>query len=169
MDAYEQKTGGSVLAIAHNGNLSNGRMFPVVERNETVKSQTNVNHETENMSAEIVYDSGEVLTIKISGKLRQQELAAAQKGVAEILQKRGDSRLLVLAEEFEGWEKGGDWGDLSGQVQLDAKIERMAIVGQKRFEDLALLFTGKGIRHVAIEYFSPAELRKARGWLANAA
>jgi hypothetical protein len=31
MDAYEKKTGGSVLAIAHNGNLSNGRMFPVVE------------------------------------------------------------------------------------------------------------------------------------------
>jgi hypothetical protein len=29
--AYEKKTGGSVLAIAHNGNLSNGRMFPVVE------------------------------------------------------------------------------------------------------------------------------------------
>ncbi len=31
MDAYEQKTGGSVLAIAHNGNLSNGLMFPIVE------------------------------------------------------------------------------------------------------------------------------------------
>jgi hypothetical protein len=31
MAAYEEKTGGSVLAIAHNGNLSNGRMFPVVE------------------------------------------------------------------------------------------------------------------------------------------
>jgi hypothetical protein len=31
MDAYEKKTGGSVLAITHNGNLSNGRMFPVVE------------------------------------------------------------------------------------------------------------------------------------------
>jgi len=31
MDAYENKTGGSVLAIAHNGNLSNGLMFPVVE------------------------------------------------------------------------------------------------------------------------------------------
>jgi hypothetical protein len=29
--AYEDKTGGSVLAIAHNGNLSNGRMFPFVE------------------------------------------------------------------------------------------------------------------------------------------
>ena len=31
MAAYEEKTGGDVLAIAHNGNLSNGRMFPVVE------------------------------------------------------------------------------------------------------------------------------------------
>jgi len=31
LTAYEEKTGGDVLAIAHNGNLSNGRMFPVVE------------------------------------------------------------------------------------------------------------------------------------------
>ncbi len=29
MGAYEKKTGGSVLAIPHNGNLSNGIMFPV--------------------------------------------------------------------------------------------------------------------------------------------
>ena len=29
MAAYEEKTGGNVLAIAHNGNLSNGRMFPI--------------------------------------------------------------------------------------------------------------------------------------------
>jgi hypothetical protein len=31
MAGYEEKTGGNVLAIAHNGNLSNGRMFPTVE------------------------------------------------------------------------------------------------------------------------------------------
>lgn len=31
MADYESKTGGQVLAIAHNGNLSNGRMFPIVE------------------------------------------------------------------------------------------------------------------------------------------
>jgi len=29
--AYEQKTAGQVLAIAHNGNLSNGIMFPIVD------------------------------------------------------------------------------------------------------------------------------------------
>jgi hypothetical protein len=31
MAMYEEKTGGNVLAIAHNGNLSNGRMFPIIE------------------------------------------------------------------------------------------------------------------------------------------
>ena len=31
MRAYEEKTGGNLLAIAHNGNLSNGLMFPTVE------------------------------------------------------------------------------------------------------------------------------------------
>jgi len=31
MTDYEMKTGGNVLAIAHNGNLSNGTMFPITE------------------------------------------------------------------------------------------------------------------------------------------
>jgi len=31
MQAYEEKTGGHLLAIAHNGNLSNGIMFPVID------------------------------------------------------------------------------------------------------------------------------------------
>lgn len=31
MAAYEEKTHGQVLAIAHNGNVSNGRMFPIIE------------------------------------------------------------------------------------------------------------------------------------------
>ena len=29
LENYESKTGGSALAIAHNGNLSNGLMFPI--------------------------------------------------------------------------------------------------------------------------------------------
>ena len=31
--AYEEKTGGSVMAIAHNGNVSNGQMFPIERMN----------------------------------------------------------------------------------------------------------------------------------------
>lgn len=35
MEAYEQKTGGRVLALAHNGNVSNGLMFPVETNPDT--------------------------------------------------------------------------------------------------------------------------------------
>jgi hypothetical protein len=31
MESYEERTGGRMLAIAHNGNLSNGNMFPMIE------------------------------------------------------------------------------------------------------------------------------------------
>jgi hypothetical protein len=31
MTEFEARTGGEVLALAHNGNLSNGRMFPIIE------------------------------------------------------------------------------------------------------------------------------------------
>ena len=34
LEKYEKKTGGNVLAIAHNGNLSNGIMFPMVEQSD---------------------------------------------------------------------------------------------------------------------------------------
>ncbi len=31
LQAYQDRTGGRVLAIAHNGNLSNGIMFPIID------------------------------------------------------------------------------------------------------------------------------------------
>ena len=34
LENYEKKTGGNVLAIAHNGNLSNGIMFPMVKQSD---------------------------------------------------------------------------------------------------------------------------------------
>ncbi|PLW70257.1 DUF3604 domain-containing protein [Pseudohalioglobus lutimaris] len=34
LEQYEEQTGGNVLAIAHNGNLSNGIMFPMVEQSD---------------------------------------------------------------------------------------------------------------------------------------
>jgi len=40
MEGYEEKTGGSVLALAHNGNMSNGIMFPVETNPATGKRLT---------------------------------------------------------------------------------------------------------------------------------
>ena len=74
--------------------------------------------------------------------------------------------ILVLTEGFQGWERGGDWGDLSFQMGNDSFIEKLAIVGEKQWEDLALLFAAKGFRRFPVEYFQPTELSRAHAWLA---
>ena len=58
MAAYEEKTGGSVLAIAHNGNLSNGLMFPMVNP-ETGKAITKEYAETR-IKWEPVYENTQI-------------------------------------------------------------------------------------------------------------
>lgn len=118
------------------------------------------------MSATITDNRGKILTVKVSGRLTQLELASAQKQALGIFKKEGAKRLLVVVEDFEGWGKGY-WGDMSGQISIDPFIERMAVVGDRKWEGLALLFVGKGIRHLAIEYFPTSDLAKAQEWVAQ--
>lgn len=119
------------------------------------------------MSAQIIDVTDGVLTLKITGKLKQTELAAAQKQTAEIMDKQGKMRILVITENFLGWEKEGDWGDVSFSWYYDASMEKMAIVADKKWETLAVAFTAKGIRKFPIEFFEPADMDKARAWLAE--
>lgn len=117
------------------------------------------------MSAEIVDVNAGVVTTRVSGTLTQAALSEMQKALAEVIRTQGKVRLLVLAEHFAGWERGGAWDDFSFQAQYDPSIEKMAIVGDQRWEDLALIFTAKDLRRFPIEYFTPDEMDKARAWL----
>lgn len=119
------------------------------------------------MSADVVRVDGNVVTARITGTLTQAELGSLQKATGEIIRKQGQVRLLVLVEQFAGWEQGATWGDFSFQVQHDSSIERMAIVGEKKWSDLALLFTSQGLRPFPIEYFEGID--KARTWLESSA
>jgi hypothetical protein len=119
------------------------------------------------VSVEILEHSGNTLTARISGKLTQPALAALQDAAGDVLKKHGKTRLLILTDNFDGWEREGDWGDLSFSIEHDKHIEKMAIVGDKKWEALALLFTSKGLRRFPIEYFQPADILKARAWLAE--
>lgn len=121
------------------------------------------------MSAEITDKSGGILTAGSTGKLTQPELAALQQTVGELIQQQGKARLLVVADKFEGWQRGGDWGDLSFSMNYDDRIEKLAIVGDRQWEDLALVFASKGLRRFPIEYFPPADVARARAWLAEPA
>ena len=117
------------------------------------------------MSAEIISFSGNILTFKISDKLSEAELRSVQSKAAMLIQQHGAVRILILTEDFQGWESKGDWDDLWFQDQNDQYIAKLAIVGEKKWEELSLLFTAKGMRPFPIEYFGPSEEALARSWL----
>ena len=116
------------------------------------------------MGAEITDAREGVVTVNLSGMLTQSELAHLQKAAADIIRVQGKVRILVLAGQFTGWERG-DWDDFTFQSEFDPSIEKMAIVGDKRLEELALLFTAKELRRFPIEYFATGDLESARAWL----
>lgn len=117
------------------------------------------------MGMRIVDASDGLLTVEFTGLLKKSELEQAQKAAIGLIQKHGKVSLLALEKDFQGWVKEGDWGDLSFQAKYDKHIEKIAIVGEKKWEDWVLAFVAKGFRPVAIEYFLPSDLAKARAWL----
>lgn len=119
------------------------------------------------MGAQVTGVDGNVITAVISGKLLHADLSAIQKEATAIIRGLGKASILVIAEQFEGWEKGGDWGDVSFQCENDPFIDKIAIVGDKQWEGLAVIFAGKGVRRPAIEFFPTAELARARLWLTS--
>ncbi len=116
------------------------------------------------MSAEIVSVADGILTVRFAGKLNESEVYRPAFGVFNRCNK---VRLLILAENFQGSERAGAWGDLSFQVKHDRQIERMAIVCDEMWESLALLFASKGFRKFPIEYFPSPVIDRARTWLAE--
>ena len=118
------------------------------------------------MSAEIVDVSGHILTGRITGLLKYSELVAVQKRAGEIIREKGKVRMLTVLENFEGLEKAGDWGDISFQMEFDDFIGKIAVVGDKKWKDTTVIFTGKGVRRIPIEFFETADLEKAKAWIA---
>jgi hypothetical protein len=120
------------------------------------------------MSAEIVKISGGMLTVKFSGLVTFPEFTAVQQAMADFIRQYsgpGKVRVLALLKDFRGWAPEGDWGDTTLLDETDPFIERMAIVGDKMWEEQAVWFTLKGMRKASIEYFQPADLDKALAWL----
>ena len=117
------------------------------------------------MSASIQHETGKLFRIRISGILRQTELQDVQAVAAREIARLGRITLLFVLDEFEGWERGADWGDLEFYAAHDEDIERIAIVGDEKWRDHGLAFAGAGIRKAAVRFFPPAESARARAWL----
>ena len=119
------------------------------------------------MPVEIIDASGKLLQIKIRGMLKKADYDRIIQIAKEAIEREGKVHALVILEAFEGWERGGDWGDVSFMMEQGQHIEKMAIVGDEKWKDDAFAFTAKGFRPTAIEFFAPSRLKEARAWLSS--
>ena len=117
------------------------------------------------MPAEIQHEQDDVWVLRMSGLLEQSEFVATQKSIAAKINIGHQPRLLAILDDFEGWERGTDWDDLDFLLSHSGEIARIAIVGERRWEVLALAFAGAGVRRAPVKFFEPNELEQARAWL----
>jgi hypothetical protein len=117
------------------------------------------------MPVEMKYEPDGIYALRISGILKRSEFAAEQSALGRTIGSK--PRLLVILENFEGWERGADWNDLDFMISHGGKISKIAIVGEPRWETLALAFAGAGVRRAPVKFFPPSELEQARRWLAE--
>lgn len=117
------------------------------------------------MTIDIVSADAGLITCRVSARLTENELRRLQAAAVEEIRRHGSLRILVIASDFQGWEEGGLWNDFSFQEHHDRDIRRMAIVGDEKWRDEALLFTSEGMRSFPIEYFPTERLAEAKAWV----
>jgi hypothetical protein len=118
------------------------------------------------MPVQMQYEPNDICVLRLSGILKRSEFGAEQNAFARKIDMGSKPRLLVILENFEGWERGADWGnDLDFLFVHSSKISKIAIVAEPRWANLALDFAGGGVRRGPVKFFSLTNWsRRGAGW-----
>jgi hypothetical protein len=117
------------------------------------------------MPITVIDATGPIVSAKISGELGKAEVSQMQAAALEAIWRCGKISALFILDNFRGWKREGDWGDISFLIEHDKEIAKIAVVGAEEWRDLVYAFLAKGFRQAVVEYFLPGDLAKARAWL----
>lgn len=119
------------------------------------------------MPANLQRESENLYILRFSGLVRRPEFSALQDALAREIDAGAQPKLLAIADQFEGWEKGADWNDLDFQLSHGNEIAKIAIVAERRWEPQTLAFAGAGFRRAPVKFFTADQESAARAWLAE--
>lgn len=105
-----------------------------------------------------------VLIIKLSGKLSKEDYHEFLPKIEAAIERQGKIRMLVEMHDFHGWEMGALWEDLKFDVKHFRDIERLALVGESKWEKGMAWFC-KPFTSATVRYFDASEDSQARLWL----
>lgn len=65
------------------------------------------------MTASIIRASNNLITVNVKGQLKKHEYEGLQRQAEQRIAQAGPIKILLIVEDFAGWERGADWGDLN--------------------------------------------------------
>ncbi len=117
------------------------------------------------MSVSFTRESEDLFVVSVEGVLTFNELIECQNNLSTAIDRSHKINVLLLAEDFSGWAKEGDWGNLEFMLEHDAYIQNIAVVTSEKWKDWVLTFLLAGMRKASVESFPIGEEEKARNWL----
>ena len=109
-------------------------------------------------------NSGKMLTVHVSGKLVKADYERFVPEFERLVRQHGKLRVLFDMTGFHGWTAGALWADTKFAVHHFSDIERLAVVGEKKWQEGMATFC-KPFTKATIRYFDHADAAHARKWL----
>jgi len=109
-------------------------------------------------------NDGKVLEVRVSGKLTRDDYQHFVPEFNRLTQKHGKLRVLFEMADFHGWDAEALWDDLKFDVKHFSDIERLAMIGDKKWEHGMSLFC-RPFTTASIRYFDADAMPEARAWL----
>ncbi|MGD9722862.1 MAG: STAS/SEC14 domain-containing protein [Pirellulales bacterium] len=111
--------------------------------------------------------NGKILSVTLSGKLSKEDYERFVPEVDSLIQKHGKLRILLNMHDFHGWTVGALWEDIKFDVKHFGSIERLAMIGDRKWEAGMAAFC-KPFTTAKIRYFDQSEIDAARKWIEEA-
>jgi hypothetical protein len=108
--------------------------------------------------------AGKLLIVKLTGKLQKEDYQRFVPEVERLVKEHGKIRMLVEMHDFHGWTMGALWEDVKFDWKHFADIERLALVGESRWQAGMAAFC-KPFTRATIRYFDAANVAAAFDWI----
>jgi calcineurin-like phosphoesterase len=112
-------------------------------------------------------NGGKILVVNVSGKLVKADYEHFVPTFERLVRQHGKLSVLFDMTDFHGWETSALWEDTKFAINHFADIERLAIVGEKKWQQGMATFC-KPFTKATIRYFDHPDAAEARRWLEEA-
>lgn len=107
---------------------------------------------------------GNVLEIQATEKFTHADYQKFVPEFERLTKKYGKINLLFEMVNFHGWDATAVWDDLKFNLKHFSQIDRLAMVGNKKWEQGMANFCAP-FTHADVRFFDPTQFADARAWL----